>query len=171
MTRKFLLSTVLFGWIAGMTPVNAQTGVELITYFKQYSNLTPAQIATIGRGEPVTKILDSRVASEIFVLGVVHIKADPESYVKFATDFARLGKSPVSQVGKISDPPARRSQGLRRVGHQGPEAVNPPPVTFSFHAYHRRISQDPQLLLRISLRVNRSLGRSWCNPPELPETG
>jgi len=93
--------------ITGATvPCKSQTNAELLTYFKQYIKLSEDQIAAIRKGEAVAKSLQSRVPAEIFVFGGVYINATPESYVKFAYDFARLRSTPgYLGVQKFSDPP------------------------------------------------------------------
>ena len=107
MMRNLLLTAVLIVLIAGATaPCNAQTNAELFNYFQQYVNLSKDQIAAIRKGEAFAKNLDSRVPAEIFIFGVVYINAAPESYVKFAYDFARLrSMSEYLAVEKFSNPP------------------------------------------------------------------
>ena len=84
----------------------AQATLDLQTFFTQDIALTPDQVKTIRNGEPIAKELKARVPDEIFVFGAIRINADPESYVKFATDVDRLGKLPeYLAIGKFSDPP------------------------------------------------------------------
>jgi hypothetical protein len=50
--------------------------------------------------------MKSRTPDEIFVWGAVYVKASPESYVQFASDFDRLGKLPeFLAIRKFSNPP------------------------------------------------------------------
>jgi hypothetical protein len=56
--------------------------------------------------QPYAVNLESRSPAEIFVFGVVYINADPESYVKFASDFKRLRQVPgYLAIRNISNPP------------------------------------------------------------------
>jgi hypothetical protein len=80
--------------VALTVPLSSQTNAELQTYLKENIGLNPDQIAAIHRGQPVAKTLESRSPAEIFVFGVIYVKASPESYVRFAADFDRLRKLP-----------------------------------------------------------------------------
>jgi hypothetical protein len=84
----------------------AQTAAELQTYFQQSIQLTPDEIASIGGGKAVGKVLKSRTPAEIFVFGAVRINAPPEAYIRLANDFDRLRRLPeFLAIGKFSDPP------------------------------------------------------------------
>jgi hypothetical protein len=87
-------------------PAFSQTSSELQDYLKNSIGLTPEQIADIRGGKSVGKVMKSRIPDEIFVWGAVYIKANPESYVQFASDFDRLGKLPeFLAIRKFSNPP------------------------------------------------------------------
>jgi len=105
--RFTVLLTVSFAFIVGSAVFSsAQTAAELQSYFKEAGGLSPDQIAAINKGEAVAKTLTSRTPAEIFVLGVVYVNAPPESYVKFADDFARLRKIPeYLAIEPFSNPP------------------------------------------------------------------
>ena len=82
-----------------------QSEAEVETFFRGVK-LSTGQISEIRSGKPVAKILESRKADEIFVLGAVFIRATPEAYVKFANDIERLRKlSEYKAVGVFSNPP------------------------------------------------------------------
>jgi len=84
----------------------SQTRAELHTYFKDSIGLNQEQIADIGDGEAVAKVLKSRTPAEIFVFGAVYIKAAPETYFQLASDFDRLRKLPeYISLGKFSTSP------------------------------------------------------------------
>jgi len=92
--------------IALARPGACQTRAELQDYFKNAIGLSQEQIADIGAGKAIGKVLPSRIPDEIFVFGAVYINASPESYLRFATDFDRLGKLPeFLAIRKFSDPP------------------------------------------------------------------
>ena len=99
----FLYVSLLLG-----LPLQAlsQTSAELDSYFKNAAGLSTEQIAEVRSGKALGKVLKSRTPDEIFVFGVVYIKAAPESYIKFANDFDRLKKLPeFVAIGKFSNPP------------------------------------------------------------------
>jgi hypothetical protein len=101
--RIAILSTLTLG---SALPCASQTNSELQNYFKQYVGLTDNQIAAIRNGQPVAKTMRSRVPAEIFVFGAIYIKADPESYPKFAEDLDRLRKLPeYLAIRRFSNPP------------------------------------------------------------------
>lgn len=84
----------------------AQTTAELNTYFQEYVGLSQDQITAIRGGQAVALNMKSRIPDEIFVFGVVYVKAAPESYLKLAYDFDRLRQLPeYLAIGKFSDPP------------------------------------------------------------------
>jgi hypothetical protein len=84
----------------------SQTNPDLRTYFKDYIGLNDDQIASIRKGDAVTKNLQSRTADEIFVFGAVYIKAPADSYLKFSRDFDRLRTLPgYLAISQFSSPP------------------------------------------------------------------
>jgi hypothetical protein len=105
--RVAVLLVVLCTLIAGVTVFScAQTSSELKAYFKESGGLSQDQITAIQSGQPIAKTLTSRTPAEIFVLGVIYVNAPPDSYVKFAYDFARLRKIPeYLAVEPFSTPP------------------------------------------------------------------
>jgi len=107
MTRIVLLAAALLFWIAAAAlPALCQPNPDLQTFFQQDIGLTPAQIAAIRGGQPVTKTLPSRTPAEVFLFGAVYIHAAPESYLKFARDFERLRRLPdYLALGVFSTPP------------------------------------------------------------------
>jgi hypothetical protein len=94
-------------WIAGAAAFSAaQTSSEVQTYLKESVGLSEDQIAAIKNGQAVAKTLESRTPAEIFVFGAVYINAAPDSYAKFASDFARLRKVPeYLAIKEFSTPP------------------------------------------------------------------
>src|SRR5580765_1754536 len=95
MARNIIWIFVYVTLLAGLPqPAISQSNAELETYFKNAAGLTAEQIAEVRGGKAIGKALKSRTPDEIFVFGVVYIKAAPESYIKFANDFDRLRKLP-----------------------------------------------------------------------------
>ena len=105
----------------------AQPNSELNRYFLQSVGLSQDQVAAIRGGQAVSAKMKSRIPDEVFVSGVVFVKATPESYVKLAYDFGRMAKvSGFLAVGKFSDPPRVSDlKGLliRQRRHQGVEGL------------------------------------------------
>jgi hypothetical protein len=97
-------ATLLVLFIAAL-PAFAQNP-KLLKFFRESAELTPEQIAAIQSGQPVAKTLPSRRPAEVFLLGVIYIRATPESYLKFAQDFDRLRNLPnYLALGVFSNPP------------------------------------------------------------------
>jgi len=95
MMRNLVVTVVLIGMIAGCTaPCRAQINAELLNYLQQDAKLSQDQIAALGKGQAVAKNLDSRIADEVILFGVVYVNATPDSYVKSAYDFDHLRKLP-----------------------------------------------------------------------------
>src|ERR1019366_7235753 len=97
--------------LASVTPCGGLMSTGQITqepglFFREQMGLSDVQIAMIGRGKPVAKVLPSESPAEIFVLGVVFVNAAPEEYVKLAFDISRLRRLPnYFGAGRLSDPP------------------------------------------------------------------
>lgn len=101
---RFLSCAILIAWFSQV--VASQNAEQLQTYFEDAVGLSAEQIAAIRNGKAVAKVLKSRTADEIFVFGAVYVKGSPESYVRLATDFARLRKLPeFLALGTFSNPP------------------------------------------------------------------
>jgi hypothetical protein len=95
MSRNAAMALLYVSLVAAFSPPGTcQTSAELQDYFKNSVGLSQNQIADIRGGKAFGKVLRSRTPDEIFVFGAVYINAHPESYVRFATDFDRLGNSP-----------------------------------------------------------------------------
>jgi len=89
------------GW-----PCFSQANSDPKTLLSQRLGLSGDQIAAIQNGQPFAKNLEPRSPAEIFVVGVLFIKAAPEAYVKFASDFDRLRKVPgYLAIRQIGTPP------------------------------------------------------------------
>jgi hypothetical protein len=79
---------------------------DLDTYLKDSVRLSNNQIKAIHSGKAVTKALPSRIPDEVFLFGIVHLYATPETYVHFATDFDRLRQTDgYLAIGTFSTPP------------------------------------------------------------------
>ena len=105
--KKIVPIGVLFLLILSeASPGFSQTSAALQNYLSQTLGQSQDQIAAIRGGQPFAVNLESRSPAEIFVFGVVYINADPESYVKFASDFKRLRQVPgYLAIRSISNPP------------------------------------------------------------------
>jgi hypothetical protein len=56
--------------------------------------LTPQQVASIDKGQPVAKVLSWGNSSEVYVFGAVHVTGSPAAYLKAARDVKRLAGTP-----------------------------------------------------------------------------
>jgi len=105
-TRRILPTAALVMMLMAALPVSSQSNAALDKFFRENIRLTDDQIAAIRNGQPVAKALPSREPAEVFLLGAIYIHATPESYLKYAQDFARLRKLPnYLALGVFSKPP------------------------------------------------------------------
>jgi len=106
MSRNVMRVALLVLAVGAAVRGRAQPNSELNRYFLQSVGLSQDQVAAIRGGQAVSAKMKSRIPDEVFVSGVVFVKATPESYVKLAYDFGRMAKvSGFLAVGKFSDPP------------------------------------------------------------------
>ena len=88
------------------TPTRSQSNPDLENFFRENIGLDSNQIALINHGRPIAKALRSRTPAEVFLFGAVYIRATPESYLNYATDFDRMRKLPnYLALGILSSPP------------------------------------------------------------------
>jgi hypothetical protein len=83
-----------------------QVAHEPNTFFKESIGLANDQIAEIGQGKAVTKVLNTKTSSEVVVFGAVYINGSIESYLKAAQNLNSLRGSP-NYLGlrQLSTPP------------------------------------------------------------------
>lgn len=92
--------------VTSLALANAQSTNEPHAFFRDQIGLNNDQIAAIGAGRAVVKVLPSRNSSELFIFGAVFIHAAPESYAPLAFDMNRLRSSAsFLGVGRLSEPP------------------------------------------------------------------
>ena len=60
----------------------------------KHIGLTAQQVADVGAGRPVAKVLSWGTSSEVYVFGAVYIDGSPAVYLKAARDIGRLAGSP-----------------------------------------------------------------------------
>jgi len=94
-------------WIAYLLTVALSAGLASrqspVSIFTALG-LSANEIAAIERGRPVTKELAWGDASEIYVLGAVHIDGSPDVYLKIARDLRRLDGAPgYLGIGELVD--------------------------------------------------------------------
>jgi len=78
---------------------------EVNKFFQQYAGLNAEEVKSIHAGNPVAKVLKSP-GEQVLVFGVVYIKAEPESYITFASNIEETAKLPgYLAIRKFSDPP------------------------------------------------------------------
>ena len=105
--RKLAWMAVSLSVLAALAAGQAsKKTLDLQTYFKQSVGLTDDQVAQIRGGQAFAKAMPSRTPAEIIVWGAVYVKATPDSYLKFSSDYDRLAKMPgYVAIRKISTPP------------------------------------------------------------------
>ncbi|MBV8830372.1 MAG: hypothetical protein JO108_14200 [Acidobacteriaceae bacterium] len=85
----------------------SQSSERLSTFFKQNIGLNDSEIGSIEKGEPVAKIVESPKASQMFLFGAISINAQPDDYVRFATNLQNLKSLPsYLALHSFSTPPA-----------------------------------------------------------------
>src|SRR5262249_815448 len=109
--RKLLLifltvSVILLLCISLPRVSSGQTGgTDVAKFFHDYASLTDDEIKSIQQGKALAKVLKSP-PEEVLVFGSVFVKADPQSYLDFATNLDETAKLPgYLAVHKFSDPP------------------------------------------------------------------
>lgn len=84
----------------------APTG-RLWQTFQSYVKLSNAEVSTVDRDQPVSKVLASNDPREIAVFGMVGVNASSEVLITRFRDITGLKKSDqVLEIGKFSSPPA-----------------------------------------------------------------
>lgn len=105
--RQFVIAMSLFGLLlATAKPAWCQPNLDLTALFRQNIGLSQDEISSIQSGKPVAKALTGRTPAEIYMFGAVYIRATPEHYLRYATDFDQLRKLPIYlALGLFSSPP------------------------------------------------------------------
>lgn len=84
MSRCFAIILACLSIVHALShPGTCQTSAELESYFTQSIGLKPDQVDDIRKGNPIVKVMKSRIPDDIIVFGAVHINAAPESYIDF----------------------------------------------------------------------------------------
>ena len=107
MRNRVVQIAVLTATLAvGAWPCLCQANSDPKALLSQRLGLSGDQIAAVQDGQPFARNLEPRSPAEIFVVGVIFVKAAPEAYVKFASDFDRLRKVPgYLAINQFSNPP------------------------------------------------------------------
>ena len=92
--RAAILSAFVVLITAAFMRASAQAAPGLQGFLRQNIGLSQDEIASIRKGQPVTKTLPSRTPAEVFLFGAVYINAVPERYLELNRDFDRLRKLP-----------------------------------------------------------------------------
>ena len=88
-------------------PVRAQNLPErLQNLLQNQMNVTEANLASLERGEVITRLLKTKAKKEVAALGIVRVNAPGALFVDKFRDIAAFKRSPaVLQIGKFSNPP------------------------------------------------------------------
>ena len=99
---------VLMVTLTFIGPAGYSQGKEyLYAFFKQNIGLIDSEIASIESGQAVAKMLDSPRPSQMFLFGAVSVNAQPDAYVRFATNIDKLKSLPsYVAIRRFSIPPA-----------------------------------------------------------------
>jgi hypothetical protein len=78
---------------------------EVTKFFREYAGLKDDEIKAIQSGKALAKIVKSP-SEQVLIFGAVFMKANPESYLSFATDIEATSKLPgYLGIRQFSDPP------------------------------------------------------------------
>jgi hypothetical protein len=78
---------------------------QLNDFFQDYAKLRREEIKAIQSGSAIVKELNSP-PEQVLIFGAIYIKANPESYLSFASDIDQKSKIPgYLVIRKFSDPP------------------------------------------------------------------
>ena len=84
----------------------SNTPDELNKFYREFAGLNEQQIASIRSGKAIAKVIESPTPDEVYVFGSVYVEADPENYLKLASDLDALRKLPsYLAIQSFSDPP------------------------------------------------------------------
>lgn len=78
------------GWTLRSQTLHHEPPVDILATL----GLTPDEIAEVGAGHPVAKVLSWGTPSEVYVFGAVHVDAAPDIYLKTVRDVAHLSTRP-----------------------------------------------------------------------------
>ena len=85
--------------------LHAQQPPQLTQFLRQTIGLDSAQLAAVGRGEAVVKILNTHNTRDVAVFGIVAADASRESYARHLRDFSRSLRTPSrARLGVFRDP-------------------------------------------------------------------
>ncbi len=74
---------------------------------QKYLAFSDKELRQVEQGRPIVKSLDTKVAREIAIFGIVWIEADPGAFVDRVRDIEQFERGAgVLQIRKIGDPPA-----------------------------------------------------------------
>jgi len=85
--------------------LQAATPAQLSTFLRQSIGFDAQQLATVERGEPVVKVLETKDRRDVAVFGIITTPVAREQYVRALRDFAAsLRTSGRTQLGIFSNP-------------------------------------------------------------------
>jgi len=106
MRRISFCITLPFLLLLFPTVTEADTPDEPYKFFREFAGLNEQQIAQIGSGKALAKVVESPTPDEVYVFGSVYVEATPESYLRLASDIDALRKLPsYLAIQSFSDPP------------------------------------------------------------------
>src|SRR5574338_1047497 len=105
MLRRTLMSLLVLMVLLSARELAAQTSASAQSYFRKVG-LTANEISSVKSGQAVATSLKTRNADEMFIFGAVFVNAEPEAYLKFVDDYARLRKlDEYIAIQRFSTPP------------------------------------------------------------------
>ncbi|PYO88231.1 MAG: hypothetical protein DMD58_12800 [Gemmatimonadetes bacterium] len=85
--------------------LQAATPAQLSTFLRQSIGFDAQQLATVERGEPVVKVLETKDRRDVAVFGIITTPVARQQYVRALRDFAASLRTPGrTQLGIFSNP-------------------------------------------------------------------
>jgi hypothetical protein len=109
-SMRLVLAVILLLCVSTLRAKGEQTQpnteqTEVTKFFREYAGLKDDEIKSIQSGKAIAKDVKSP-SEQVLIFGAVFVKANPESYLAFATDIQATSKLPgYLAIRQFSDPP------------------------------------------------------------------
>src|SRR5439155_269577 len=97
------------------------TPPRLTQFLQQSIGFDAAQLATIERGEPVVKVLDTRDRRDVALFGIITAPVARDQYVRALRDFPTSLRTPSRRLSTRPCPHSRATSRATPVLHSRPE--------------------------------------------------
>ena len=120
-------------------------------FLKKHLAFTDKELRQVEQGQPIVKAIDTKVAREIAIFGIIWIEAAPDSFVASVRDIERFERGAgVLQIKKIGEPPALADFGAMTLSEDDLKALPKCKIGDCF------VKVDEEALRRYHTEVNWS---------------